>query len=261
MRDEELRFDAQKRGWSTLRSLRAQPIDLCRVALVREHDRAPLSDISAVEALLLRLGLNDEGLRELPPALHAHCGGLRIWQYPTQLSKYLVQLSRLGVRSYLEIGVRHGGSFVATVEYLDRFATLDFAVGVDVIDCPSMADYGALHPRVQFWQTSSRSADFARRLDALGAVDLVFIDSHHEEAQCREELALLLPRASMLALHDIANIGCPDIGRVWSDLKHAGDFACFEFVDQYPGLGPFMGIGLAVRRDRLRAAAPPFEET
>jgi cephalosporin hydroxylase len=191
-------------------------------------------------------------MSEFPRELHSWCGrGLRIWQYPTQFSKYLAQLSRLNVRSYLEIGIRHGGSFVATTEYLERFHPLDFAVGVDVIPCPSMAAYQALNAKAAFWCTSTRAADFAARLDELGPIDLVFIDSHHEEEQCRAELGLVAERAGMIALHDIANVGCPGVSRVWQELKRSPGHACFEYVDQYGGLGPFMGIGLAVRRERL----------
>jgi hypothetical protein len=247
-------FSAQRRGWATLKRLHPTAIDLQRIALIRQADRDQLSQVAAVEALLLRLGLNDEGLDELPSELHGACGGLRIWQYPSQLGKYLVQLSRLHVRSYLEIGIRHGGSFVATTEYLDRFHPLDVAVGVDIIDCPSMASYQRLNERAQFWRVNSRSAEFAARLDALAPVDLVFIDSHHHEEQCRRELDLIVPRASMVALHDIANVGCPGIGHVWRDATRWSDYERFEYVDQYGNLGPFMGIGLAVKKHRMRAA-------
>ena len=247
-------FSAQRRGWATLKRLHPNAIDLQRIALIRQIDRDQLSQVAAVESLLLRLGLNDEGLAELPTELHAACGGLRIWQYPSQFSKYLVQLSRLRIRSYVEIGIRHGGSFVATTEYLDRFHPLNVAVGVDIIECPAMPAYQRLNERAQFWRVNSRSAEFATRLDALGPVDLVFIDSHHDEEQCRRELDLVAARASMVALHDIVNVGCPGIGRVWRDAARWSDYQRFEYVDQYGKLGPFMGIGLAVRKDRMPAA-------
>jgi hypothetical protein len=233
-----------------LKRLHPEPIDLSRVDLIRRRTLAELTHPARVEALLLELGLNEEGSSELPPELHAHCGGLRIWQYPTQFSRYLVQLSRLAVRSYLEIGIRHGGSFVATTEYLDRFHELELSVGVDVIDCPSMAEYCSRNDRAQFWLLNSRSPEFVARFEALGPVDLVFIDSHHEEEQCRDELAVLAPRADMIAFHDIANVGCPAIRRVWDDVKRSTEYRCFEYVEQYAGLGPFMGIGLAVKRER-----------
>lgn len=233
-----------------LKRLHPEPIDLSRVDLIRNRTSAQLAEPAHVEALLLELGLNEEGLSELPPELHAHCGGLRIWQYPTQFSRYLVKLSQLAVRSYIEIGIRHGGSFVATTEYLERFCPLEFSVGVDVIDCPSMAEYCSRNGKARFWQLNSRSPELVTKLDALGPVDLVFIDSHHEEEQCRDELALLTPRAAMIALHDIANVGCPGIRRVWHDLKRSTAYRCFEYIEQYAGLGPFMGIGLAVKAER-----------
>jgi hypothetical protein len=248
-------FGAQRRGWAMLKRLHALPIDLSRVDLIRRRPLADLLDPEQVAALLLELGLNDEGLSELPPELHAHCGGLRIWQYPLQFSRYLVQLARLSVRSYLEIGIRHGGSFVATTEYLERVHPLEFSIGIDIIDCPSMSTYCADNAKARFWRIDSRSPDLMTRLDALGPVDLVFIDSHHEEQQCRAELAVLEPRARMIAFHDIVNVGCPGIRRVWEDLKRSTEYACFEYAEQYGALGPFMGIGLAVKRARATNGA------
>lgn len=250
-------WNHQRVVWASLNALRARPIDLDRVAHLRDASLDTLADPVELEALLLALGLNDEAVAELPPELRAHSGsGLLIWQYPAQFAKYLVQLSKLRVRSYLEIGIRHGGSFVATTEYLQRFHPLARAIGVDVIPCPSMAAYQARNPTAEFWCINTRSPDFVQRLDALGApgdraVDLVFIDSHHEEAQCREELHLVAERANMIAFHDISNIGCPGVGRVWRELCGAQSHACFEYTAQYGDLGPYMGIGLAVRKERL----------
>src|SRR5438552_14457625 len=120
-------WKAQWSGWRTLRGLRPRAIDLERTTWIRDAPLQDLAQADKLEKLLLDLGLNDEGMDEFPSVLHPFCGlGLRIWQYPSQFSKYLVQLSGLQVRSYLEIGVRHGGSFVATVELLNRFFPLEF---------------------------------------------------------------------------------------------------------------------------------------
>src|SRR5690349_11748985 len=82
-------LDAQKKGWSGLRRLHPSPIDLQRVALIREMDQQQLSRPENIEALLLQLGLNDEAMHEIPESLHPYCGqGLRIWQYPNQYSRY-----------------------------------------------------------------------------------------------------------------------------------------------------------------------------
>jgi len=246
-------WNRQKRSWAALQGLHPAPIDLRRTALIQQADTDALSDPEWLESLLLRLGLNDEALAEFPATLHPHCGhGLRIWQYPSQFSPYLTQLSRLKIRSYLEIGIRHGGSFVTTTEYLDRFHALHYAVGVDIVPCPSMALYHSHNARAQFWHLNTRAPEFAAKLDQLDSVDLVFIDSHHDEDQCRCEFELLVDRANLIAFHDVANIGCPGVTRVWQEVKRLPAYECFEYVDQYGTLGPFMGIGLAVKKERMR---------
>jgi hypothetical protein len=248
-----LDWNRQKAGWARLKRLSATDIDLGRVAVLREATLEELRDVARLETLVAELGLNDEAMGELPSCLHAHCGhGLRLWQYPNQFSKYLVHLSRLGIRSYLEIGIRHGGSFVTTAEYLERFTPLAFAVGVDIIPCPAMECYQTQNSKARFWCANSRAADFAARLDSLGAIDLAFVDSHHEEEQCRAEFEVLAERARIIAFHDISNLGCPGVGRIWRHIRAMPDFDCHEFVEQYPGLGPFMGIGLAIKKPRLR---------
>ncbi len=244
-----------------LKGLHPAPLDLGRISLVRGRSAQDLARPGALERLVAELGLNDEGIDEFPESLHRFCGGgLRIWQYPAQFGPYLACVAGLGVESYLELGVRHGGSFVATVEVLDRFRPLAFAVGVDIIPCPSLAAYARLNPRARFECLNTQGAGFGAFVESLGRADLVFIDSHHEEPQCRRELAALLPHANMVAMHDVANVGCPGIGRVWADVKASADFECFEFTQQYDGLGPFMGIGLAVRRERLAGAGARVPE-
>jgi hypothetical protein len=89
----------------------------------------------------------------------------------------------------------------------------------------------------------------------LGPIDLVFIDSHHREEQCRAEFALLADRARVIAFHDITNVGCPGVARVWQEVKALPDYECHEFVAQYGQRGPFMGLGLACRRPGSPEAA------
>jgi cephalosporin hydroxylase len=239
---------AQLRGWATLRALHPAPIDLSRVSLAREALPEQLTTPEGTAQLVLDLGLNDEGVREFPDHLHAQFGGLRIWQYPEQFGPYLHHVGRLGVRSYLEVGVRHGGSFVATVEYLQRWSPMNLAVAVDIIPAPALAAYAEENAHVRLAWLDSRSEAFRALLSERGPFDLVFVDSHHEEEQCRAEVTLLAQHARMIALHDITNVGCPGVGRVWRELADSPDYRCTEFTYQYPGMGPFMGIGLAVKR-------------
>ena len=239
-----------------MKGIHPTPIDLSRVALIRDKSPAYLAQPGNLERLIAELGLNDEGIAEFPAELHPYCGsGLRIWQFPVQFGKYLARLGSLEVRSYLEIGIRHGGSFVATVEILDRFRPLDFAVGVDLIPCPAMAEYRNVNPRAEFGRVNTLSAEFIALVDRIEPIDLVFIDSHHEESQCRREFALVRDHARMIAFHDICHKNWTGVARVWRDVQSLPDYECFEFVDQYAGMGPFMGIGLAVRKAPLAIAA------
>jgi hypothetical protein len=244
-------WDATKSGWGLLNGLHPAPLDLDRVHQIRNLALEALRQPGFLEVQMVKIGLNDEGMNELPESLHPACGvGLRVWQYPIQFAPYLRYLSQLQVRSYLEIGIRHGGSFVLTVEVLERFSPLEWAIGVDIIRCPSVETYAKLNPRAGYAWLNTQTPAFAALCDKLGSIDLVFIDSHHAEDQCRREVAFLRPLARMIAMHDIANVGCPGVQIVWEEIKSMNEYDCMEFPDQYEGLGPFMGIGLAVRRDR-----------
>ena len=92
--------------------------------------------------------------------LRAYFGGLRIWQYPIQFGAYLHHLGQLDVRSYLDVGVRHGGAFVATIEYLRKVGALECAIGVDVIRAPKLEEYAAGTPGVEVARINSRSDQF-----------------------------------------------------------------------------------------------------
>lgn len=245
-------------AWSKLTRLTPSPIELARIELVRTCPLERLRNPKLLESLLLDLGLNDEGLDEFPADLHRYCGqGLRIWQYPRQFSRYLVALSRLGVTSYLELGVRHGGTFVATVEYLQRFTPLDHAVGVDIIPCAALDSYRQQYrPNADFACLDTQKPAFTELLQRHGRFDLVLIDSLHEAEHCRNEVRALQPYANMLAFHDIASDSYPEVATVWRQVQAHGDYECYEFIDQYDSVqGRFMGIGLAIRNDRLAVAS------
>ena len=79
------------------------------------------------------------------------------------------------------------------------------------------------------------------------------IDTHHEADQCLKEFDSVAPYANMIALHDIHNIGCPSVGQTWRRVRARGEFHCLEFIEQYSGLGPFMGIGLAIKHERWKS--------
>jgi len=232
-------------------------IDLTAVEPILATDLSLLGDVAYLEHQLLPLlGINGENLDELPRHLHAHTGhGLRYWQYPAQLAPYLLHLASLAPRSYLELGVRHGGTFVLTTEYLGRVCRLERSVAVDLGAPPSILEYVAREPGRSFLQVNSRAPEFAAFLEADGPFDIAFIDGDHSLEGVRRDVETMAPWARVLVLHDIASDDYPGPGAVWRQLrdeqKDRWDFA--EFVTQYDDVieltgKRWMGIGVASRR-------------
>jgi hypothetical protein len=232
-----------------------RPLDFSRLALIRDASLGELRDPDFLEHRLIPgLGLNDEGFEQIPVELHRYCGtGLRCWQYPRQLAGYLVLLSRLGIRSYLEIGVRHGGTFVLTVEYLRRFGPLERALAVDLGDAPSLREYAGRTEGVRFVQADSHSAEFRSFFEREPAFDLALIDGDHTAEGCWQDFELVRARASVLAFHDIASDVVPGVGEVWQRVRAecAGTHEFHEFTAQYESLHRrtgrrYLGLGVAV---------------
>lgn len=238
-------------------------IDLSRVSLIREKDKAFLMDAGKLEnELLPQLGLNNELLYQLPEMLYPFTGqGLLHWQYPNQFSRYLALLSRLRIASYLEIGVRHGGTFVITTEYLQKFHTIDKAVGVDLGYSPSAAAYRKLNNRATFFQADTQTERFHDLLKRESYFDLVLIDGNHEEAECRNDYQAVKDRAGIVVLHDIVSAVCPGVEKLWHEIKtQCGEYICYEFTDQYESVTKrtgksFFGIGVAIKKQYLAQKA------
>ena len=238
-----------EKNWKKLKRLHPVSIDLTKIALIREQSIEFLSDPDHLKSLILELGLTDDSAEEFPPSVHPYCGqGLYIMQYPIQFNQYLADLSKLKIRSYLEVGVRHGGTFVTTIEYLSKFHLLDFAVGVDIMPCPTIAEYKKINPQVEFVKLNTQSDQFLDFLGTYAQFDLVLIDANHEETECRNEFVAVKNKANIIVFHDIDNIDFLGVKKVWAEVKNSNEYDCYEYIEQYPGLGPYMGIGMAIRK-------------
>ncbi|MCK9248602.1 MAG: class I SAM-dependent methyltransferase [Solirubrobacteraceae bacterium] len=232
-------------------------IDESRLALLRDAPIETLRDPAALEAFLPTLGLNDEAPETWPSSLEPSLGqGLLFWQYPAQFAPYLVELSRRDVRNYLEIGTRHGGTFVLTVEYLRRFGAVDRATGVDLMPAPGLERYASTRPEIETHTLDSTGREFRRLVERIAPIDLALIDGDHAEDGCRQDFERLRPHARILAFHDIVNDLVPGVGTVWREVRDtmSDEYECLEFTAQYPEVREreghsYLGIGLAIRRD------------
>lgn len=223
-----------------LKLIRELTLDRLRSAEFIEHD------------LLPKLGLNDELVHEQSTSLSPYFGGgfgWRIWQYPNQFSKYLVELSRHKISSYVEIGCRFGGTFILTAEYLARFnSKFETALAVDLIEKSDLLQEYEKHRRIEYFCGNSSGPEFAQFIRN-GRFDLALIDGDHTFDGVLADFNVMKWRAKRMAFHDVTSKVCPGTTHFWTATKAflESDFEFVEFVEQYPDVpagGPFLGIGL-----------------
>ena len=218
---------------------------------IRSAEQSNLLDRTWLATWLLpRLGLNDEFRHEFPDALQRFCGkGVRSWQFPCQFSGYLAHLGGQDITSYLEIGVRHAGTFIITCEYLKRFMHLERMVAIDPLQSPNLAAYQAVEPRVE--HVAALSHSFAGRA-AIGSRlwGHVLIDGDHSASGCMTDFLLVKDRAKQVAFHDIVSYTNPGVVEVWNAIRRVTPARrIFEQTQQYAEIfaktgKTLMGLGV-----------------
>lgn len=189
--------------------------------LLRETPTEELLHVEHLEEQILpKLGFAADSPHLYPDWMRSRMGGLQSWQFPAQFAPYLALMSGMGVNSYLEIGVRHGGTFIITLEYLRRFFPIERALAIDINDCPAIRQYiaenGADYESIEFHKLDSHSPEAAALLDGR-FFDLALIDGDHGRKGFRQDLDMVLGHTSswVVALHDADNDGYPWIREYW----------------------------------------------
>ena len=224
-----------------------QSVETVRQKL-RTIERESLLSAETWLTLLPEFGFNDENPEELPPEMLAQPGlGLRIWQYPNQFAPYMSWLASKAtqINSYLEIGTRHGGTFVIQVETLRRLNEhFNKAVAVDLIEQPELLE------GYQYIQGDSQSKDFSQWVSEQ-FFDCIFVDGDHKYEGVKKDAELTVERCNIQVFHDISSDSCREVGIYWQEHKitHSRTHHFLEFVDQYDSVGgSFLGIGVAYRK-------------
>jgi cephalosporin hydroxylase len=230
-------------------------MDLSRIKLIKESNLEDLKNNNYLENLIIKLGFNTEILREQPKIVTDNGGGLLIWQYPNQFSKYLCLLSEQKIQSYIEIGCRWGGTFVLTNEYLKRvlFNSMKKSVAVDVIDSPVL-NYCISNNETQFIKIDSHSQEFKNYMNN-NYFDLIFIDGDHSYNGVKSDYEITKNSGKIFVFHDIVSDMCPGVVLLWNELKNNENdkYNFFEFTEQYQDVWnstqqKFLGIGVAIKK-------------
>jgi len=150
-------------------------------------------------------------------------------QYPDELIEFVRLIQREKVRSYLEIGSRHGGSLLAVTRALPKYSR---AVSVDLEGGAQLkAIVGDLQQaygyEVHLFIGDSVDPKIVANVRALGPYDLVLIDANHTEPYVRQDWLNYGPMARIVAFHDIAyDLGdrpVPswkiEVPKVWNEIK------------------------------------------
>lgn len=225
---------------------------LNEVNLIRSLDPKTPEEM---ESLILQCGLNNEILEEQPPELREYFGkGLKMWQYPSQLSSFASFLRNMKVKTYMEIGVRHGGTFIFINELLRKSNPELASCACDISEKPeNIAEYQTLckDGQVAYFEGSSRSPGFKHFAQNNFKPELVFIDGDHSYGGVKSDIDTFinLKSTKALILHDIVSDACPGVVKAWNELVNNDKFTCISFVSQYESVkGNFLGIGLAIKR-------------
>jgi Methyltransferase domain len=150
-------------------------------------------------------------------------------QYPAELEEFVRLIKREDVRSYLEIGSRHGGSLQAFTRAMPKYSR---AVAVDleggaqlkaiVNDLQVFEGY-----EVHLFIGDSSDPRIINEVRAFAPYDLMLIDGNHTEPYVRMDWLNYGPMARIVAFHDIAyNLGNRpqpswkiEVPKVWEEIK------------------------------------------
>ncbi len=226
--------------------------------IFKNTDKPLLLDQNYLEQnLIINLGLNNENLTEQPRELSEHFGaglGLRIWQYPNQFSKYMVELSKHAhnINSYLEIGCRHGGTYVLTTEFLKAINTnFKRSTAIDIIEANQILEsYVNLTNEAEFTNINSGSQEF-KDFISNNFFDVVFIDGDHSYDFVKNDAEITRDHCNIQVFHDTVNDACLGVGIYWNEIKesHKDLYNFYDFTDQYDSVsGSYLGLGVAIRK-------------
>ncbi len=207
--------------------------------------------LESLEKLIPTLGLNGEILNEQPVELSDFFDkGLKIWQYPNQLSKFANFIYNLSVKSYLEIGCRWGGTFIFNNEILIKKDPDLKSYACDIIDKSDLLKTYSDIRRFEYIHGSSQNLKIIQYFKTIKP-HMVFIDGDHSYEAVKSDFTIFenMQDTKYIVFHDIVSDACKGVVSLWNKLKNDKRFDNVEFIDQYDSVqGNYLGIGILIRK-------------
>jgi len=164
-----------------------------------------------------------------PDYFHAKkTGGLKLQQVPEEYSSLLLLLKESNVKTYLELGIGNGGSFVTACYFMQE--SLETAVAVDNLAYRNLGigqnekeivDYiNSIDISAELRFSNNKTDDYFKMCQ--DNFDCIFIDADHsyEGAKRDYENALKhINKGGLIIFHDINSAACPGIMKLWQEVK------------------------------------------
>ncbi len=212
------------------------------------------------EFLCSVVGLNNESLHQQPSELTSFFGkGLHLWQYPNQLSSFLLNEAEnlKSVNRYIEIGSRWCGTFILISEILYKLnPDLKEVIAVDVIEQPRVLTLYAKYlnenggPKLTY---SMNGSEFLREFcHKENQRTLCFIDGDHSLEGVMRDHEIAVNISEMIVHHDVYSDATPQIRRFWNFIQtlQSQEWNFREYVQQYNSVsGNYLGIGFMIRKN------------
>ena len=152
-----------------------------------------------------------------------------------------------GVKSYLEIGARHGGSFLRMVENLQkdgRYIAIDYPGGPwgkkksrETLSLIVTALNKRGYKNTMAFFGNSHDKETINFVSEYAPFDLIFIDADHSYEAVKKDFYNYSKMAPIVALHDIngkdqsnANSGPVEVWKFWDELK--AEYRHFEIINK-----------------------------
>lgn len=173
----------------------------------------------------------------------------------TEFNRFLALIREQQVRSYLEIGSKHGGSLWRIGSSLPKGSRV---VSVDLPHGDTSFKESEPHLRacvdelkrigydVHLMIGDSTDPIIVEQVIKLAPFDLCFIDANHTEPFVWRDWANYSPLANIVAFHDIGYVALPhksskkmpiEVPRVWSQLKKKHDHVEIKCCAASNGIG------------------------